>query len=433
MVLALVGFAVACVLAGLLLPARFGPAIALVLYVLVPYSYFDMPQVFQLVSPATLVLAIWLGRALIAGRVTWATGGRRVAAAALTGLWVLVVVESLLGGTLLDKNWMSSLLAICVVLWAGVGGDFVSRTLITTTWVALGTGLSLFAVVEKYVWEANEVYGPIFTDAAANPMVQEWATYRATTSLGHPLVNSLFLSIAVVLATTAYLTNHKIRWLVAAALCVVGVLATVSRSGLVATALGVLLVLAQAVWRAGAGRRWRSVAIILVAGGASIWLAEVVFGDRLESSEAAVSAGFRDVVQSVAIEGIESRWLAGYGPGGLAHASFDAGLETTGNFENSWIELALATGLPGFVLFAAAVLAMLATAMVRGQIGVAGSIIVYIVSAWSFNLIFGHIAAHVLLVLLALLAFAPADGQFPGSRSRIEAAEGARPAMGVLR
>ncbi len=72
---------------------------------------------------------------------------------------------------------------------------------IVSTWTGLAAVLGVYASLEAWVLRDNPLLGWAYRSAPApDGFDQIWSVYRATTTMGHPLVNATFFAVALPLA-----------------------------------------------------------------------------------------------------------------------------------------------------------------------------------------------------------------------------------------
>jgi O-antigen ligase len=389
------------------LPNRWLPSLALAIFTLVPLQYMSVPTKFTYITPALVVLVIWQAR----GRLTQWTPAIPVSRRAFQALSIALAfsiicswlnVQSLPGYG--GHEFIISFIALAVLLPVASCGYSAGLSEVGTTWTVLGGALGVYAVVEKFVLHSNPLFDGLYS-AGLTPIVQDWSTYRATTSLGHPLLNATYFSIAVLFGAGGYMAGRK--WLLyPALLSVAGLVSTVSRSGVLALGAGVLVCLATGTFRASIVKL-RTTLTVLVVLGLSAAVAQPLLNARSSSSEGAVSSQYRDLLRTSALQAFHEHPLLGFGPGGLPSAAAAGGLNTGGDFENSWIEFVLAHGIIGTALLALVVGFSIIRAYRSGNLGLAGALTSYSVSMSAFNLLPAYLPAHLLLGLLLAMANAP--------------------------
>ena len=231
-----------------------------------------------------------------------------------------------------------------------------------------------------YILQEVRVWTPFDTSRSASEHLAR------TAMLGNPNdVGSYLVSPALVAAALA-LSQRRVRaaWAAATALLVAAVFVTQT-----AAAIGALVV-ALAVMVALRLRSWRknAVALLAVIAAASLAVAAyaplrarvVLMRDALASRDYEVLSAQRTIPFLAAAEMVRDHPLTGVGPGAFAFNFFDYKLrvqerhrwlfgpaktvENYGEVHNDHLQIASQTGLPGYALFAAALL-LLASATWR--------------------------------------------------------------------
>jgi O-antigen ligase len=387
-----------------LVPARLMPVLAVWLFVLVPVGYLGVPKTLTYVTPAMAVLAIWLVRddATSADRrvpaVMWLAG--------LLAIWIGVC-------TLTSVDERQSLhwgISFCFFLLAFPLAALrrpESMRSMRIAFMAAGAALGAYGIVEVLVLQDNPLFGNAYASAPVAGFQQYtvWATYRATTTLGHPLLNSTFFVISAALCFGWWIKDRSSVAAAAGVLATGGVLLTGSRSGLVALACAVCVATGVAIYSRATRSRGLAAAgvILLLAVAAGGTLASTAL-TRQHSNEGASSSDARVTLVHQATALVRERPILGFGPGALGAASLLYSDNPSGNYENSYLETAQGIGVPGLLLLLGVYGLLAATAIRRRDVGLAGASVGYFVSQGAFNLIEGYKNAHFLLGALLAMA-----------------------------
>lgn len=385
------------VLVAASLPAPVLPALALVVAVLVPWTYLVDFGHAALLSPANVVMGVFVVRSAptMSARQRWAVGAL---AAHLLALAVLVAPGSRAVAVLWAALYLL-LAAACLQRGEAVVG-------LVRAWVVTSGLVGLYAVLERAA--GGNPLGVVFT-ATQYPVEQVWSTYRVTTTLGHPLVNGTFLAAGGALALSALLHGGS-RWLLAAlAGSVAGVALTGSRGAVLALVVGCAA--AAALAPRGRGQWQRAATGAGVALGLS-GLAALSLAPRLASDEARYSSQTRLAVLEAAVGRFTSGGWLGAGPGGSESALLGFA-STLGDapIESSPLQLALSLGLPG-ALAAAALLAVVLVRARRTSPHGAVLVLALVVAGATFNLLEGY-AAHIGVFAAALACAVRGDASAP--------------------
>ena len=243
------------------------PALALLAVLFVPTTDLPLPSVGRELSVGVIPLAVWIARSHPPMRRLRFT---RSVGAALGG-WLLL---SEIFAPIRSKGgveWLLMMLA-SVVLVAVAAGDEVDISKVRRLYVGVTSGLGVLAVLETYALRSNLLYGGLYARATP-PLVQHWSHYRATTLLGHPLVNATVFASALALTVSHFVSRRRPSWLaLLQMLCLVGGLAaTDSRGGALAAGVGILVALVFSGGRPHASsRRLIALAITVVAAGLNL-------------------------------------------------------------------------------------------------------------------------------------------------------------------
>jgi hypothetical protein len=396
-------FAVAVLIS---LPRYALPAIALVAFALLPAKQLPFPGEPATLNPGFVVMGVWLVRQhLDVSRLQ-----RRIPVGlVLLGGWLgLSVLHSSHRSTSL---WSAVSLIVLGLATAGAiaRSDEQTRALLVKSWVRLGGWLGLFALVETFVLKANPLYDWAYQSSSA-PLLQVWSTHRATTTLGHPLVNALFFVLAMLLAYSEWQRVGGRVQLVCAALAVGGLLATVSRGGVVAL-VGGFVMLSLVTASAAGSRRSRRLGLpvmavviaVLTLFGASL------LGGRSNTHEGTTSSQYRITTLQDGVKLVKLSPVVGVGVGNTdsARKAIAIGRFRNLGLENSWVELFVGLGIPGGLIALYVFLAAFGMGFKSGNAIGCALVVAYALMAASFNLIEQNRPAHLVLGLVLGLAMAP--------------------------
>lgn len=397
------------VLAGLLLPIRLLPTLALVAFLVYPVGYLDVGWLLTLLNPSAVILILWTLRG------SWGSIGRRRSRLVVIPLLVLVAIccVSWVQSTAPSRSleWMVGF--ILLVVFPVLSRATVGLGLVIRAWMWLAGAWGLIALVEARVFGGNPLYGEIYARSVDNPLIQHWSVYRATTSLGHPLLNAAFLAIGVAIALSLLVRGEKSLGIwVCLAGASVGVVATGSRSGILAVVVAFVFVLLVGLARRETFSRATGIGVLLVGLALAVVLAfgDIVFA-RSDSWEASDSTSGRQLLFDGGVSAAIERWILGWGPNATSVPARQIFGRSSGNFENSWLETAISLGVLGLAAFAAVLLLSIASALANGRLGVAAALVVYVTCASSFNLLYGYPQALVLLSLLLCAAGASSGAE----------------------
>lgn len=377
-----------------LVPARALPLISLFLLFAVPSDYLPLPGALRHAPLAAIPLAVWAVRERRSGRLSPLVAGLAGGLVVWTSLAeVLAPAHTRVG----MAWWVTFLVTPCLVLLASPRMDvdrFVSVLL------GFATVMGLYGLFETFVLYKNPLYDPLYS-SASTPLTQVWDSYRATTSLGHPLDNSTVFAVAAVVALDRSFTRSagKRVALFQVAILLGAVAATKSRGAGVALAAGVVVVLAL---RWNASRPLRKVLVLIVVATSSIGLAAVI-GARNASVEGQKSSEQRTTLIRDTQEALGGHGLFGVGPGESEQFRTDQGLSTAGGagLENSYAETAVSIGIPGLLLVVALLGVLILLGLRRPEsIGLGAGLLVFAVSVGGYNALESHPAGLALLALL---------------------------------
>jgi hypothetical protein len=421
-IIALVVGLLSAILILIVVPLRWMGAIALVAWALFPVKYFPFPGDPAVISGASLVVAVWLARYLSAAKAEPREHLLNWPLLALAAWLVLLTLR--VGVISLSGQWTFNFLLLAVVPALLLSSDPSYRGPLLTTIISLGAALGSVAAIETYVLHANPIYDWAYKSATPS-LIQLSSVYRATTTLGHPLVNAAFFVVAAPLSLDAYLRGQGRKYLFALAAASVGVLTTASRSGAIALALGLgVTAIASARWggRIEAKTKAISAGSIALAAIVVLFIAVSLSGslyDRHSSLEGRASAEYRE--SSIGSGLILSREapLFGVGPGradSVKRLNVRAGNSRLG-LENSWLQVLVALGWPGLCLFTATMLRAARSSVRCRDAGLVGALTAYSMIAGGFNLIEGQWPALLLLGILLGSASKPSASRTTESAS----------------
>lgn len=424
--LAVVGFAGAVLL---VLPRPWLPAVALAAFALLPVKWLPVPGVLTTVTPSALVLVVWAVRLLGEERLMVTALGRNrqrlVAVAVVAGLW-LVVTTVTSSSPAVSLGW--TIAFALLVLLPSVFAPFEPRAglLLLRTAAALTALLGLMAVVETSVLKANPLLQEFYASAGpADSFTQIWSVYRATTTLGHPLLNGAFFCTTTCLALGGFLLTRHAAWLAAAACGAAGVVASGSRGAALGLVAGILTTAVLEVRARPSDRVARALLVGPLFAGAAM---AVLLQQRATTSDGPDSLAYRVKVLTPGIDVASRNPLLGTGPGTAGYlksersplvssrSGFDPIPELS--FENSWLELLIGIAVPGVVLLVILVLLVGWQARLAQRSGVAGALVAWIVTAGTFNLVEGHRPALMLLGGLVVAAVSAPGGGASGARGQ---------------
>jgi O-antigen ligase len=404
-------------------PVRWVPCVLLLVFVLLPIKYLPVPAALSGAWGPNLVGALVLGL-----RTTWGFGRARPwpwpALAAALGIW-LVLSSAAASAPFTSLSWSVSFGVLAIGVAAALRGRDDAARLLESGWLALAAFVAAFAVVEAFVLHGNPLFGRYYENPEnSRAVVQLWSVYRATTTLGHPLVNGVFLACAVPIALNWTARRRSYGSVALTALILLGLISTGSRGAVIAAALGGMVALAvrtsgRGAFGAVSPKRIVAgclVGVLIIVSAGSLYL-----NGREDSEEGRISAGYRQAALQRGFELVREQPVFGSGPGtayiasadqlGIARGQGDLG----GALENSWLELAVATGLTGMLLVLALIGEAARRALAAGDGAVLGALAAYLGAAANFNWLEAYPGGHLILGLLMGWALArPARGS-PGS------------------
>lgn len=412
-----------------LVPVQLLPATALVLLSVFPMRLIPNDGPFNALPPLAIFMGIWVFRRVVLGHrprgVTDAPADARdfaprfgvYAIAILFTAWLAVSITI----TVADETtigWAMAFVA-SVFLPLLVFDARAEARLLANTFLVVGAFLGVYLLGEM-VLGVSPIYGTIEAVLGLDAEEElEFSVYRARAGFAHPLHAAAFLAVPAAMGIGRWLMTGRIWPLVLAALSGGGILATVSRGSVLAIAMAVAFAVVVAPFFLGWRRlsRWALLVVLTVVGGIVV----LNFGplvERSDSMESQISADVRDRAFGVAMRAAEASGWLGTGPGtsGETGRLYDFIV-----IENSLLQLLMSVGLPGLVLFALFIAALLWVAFRHRDLPAMLGIIAYIASITTFNSIDGVRGMHIVLGFLAIMAL---NGSLPAPRpTRSDAAQ----------
>jgi len=419
-----------------LLPKRSLPSIAIVASCCIPTESLPLTHLLVGVPVGLAPMTVWVIKSVpsaIAQRSS-SDQGTRLLRGSVVALLLWIPLSALFAPFLTEFAgvWSATAIVGLLTIWVVAAGEPIGVAALVTTlrWISLA--LSSFAVLEKWVLHENPIFGHLY-QLASTPLVQKWESYRATTLMGHPLVNVTFFAVGLVLWTAWYV--ERSTWsplrLAPVLVCGCGVVATVSRTGLIASAVGAVayLLLSGRLASSGARRRRR---VLVFVGAVGAVLATVAIAPRLSSGEGAQSAEVRADVPAQTAASLSGHYLFGVGPGmserfrvqslGVLLQPQDQQGGNLSQIEDAYAQTAVGLGLPGLAVFFLIPAQIIYRSMrQRRRVAVGAAVITMAVAVGSYNAFEGHL--QVLLVFLVLMAAALDGERRSRRRSDLVAAE----------
>jgi O-antigen ligase len=405
---ALFGSAVIGAIAVCLLPRNALPAAALSLLVLFPVGFMhDVPVlVGRYITPAVLIIAIWMIRLALAQRMTLLLRipirGWLIAASLLVLLFTSAVSSVRIEIAL---TW-TAVFIVCVIAPALLGQmslDDVWPT-VRLTLAGIGLFLGVLAAADFFIhfnpWTSWYVHR--FGD---DP--------RATTSLGHPLNTAMVACVA--LAACVFPSSKTRQWpyWIGAVGALGALILSVSRTSVIAIGFSVSIGILSALPRTGNSvmrgrrRRGRLIAVLMAATFFAALALSPLLSRRNASEEGRESASYRSEQIDTAMGYFREHPMLGFGPG-----TSDKVFEYSSHYslENSALQLMVSIGLPAFLFILVGFGMVVWVAMRRSRAGVAASIAAFLISATGFHVIDSNPAFLALIAPLIVCAVAPPPG-----------------------
>lgn len=264
---------------------------------------------------------------------------------------------------------------------------------------AAATVLAGFAIIESFVLGSNPLLGSLYS-AATNWGDEQTPIHRATTLIGHPLMNgTVFAVVSVIVVSRVLSARRGVRRADVVQLLVLvgGIAATQTRTGALAALVGLLLAVA---FSAQPGNRIRRFSFVGVAA-----LLAVFFSLALAERNNAgldLTVGHRASVPAAALASISGHEVFGVGP--RMSAQWRADNRFTGSsvsLENGYAQLFVSIGPVGMLIFLANLLIAVGFGLARAPSrAAAAGLATFTVAVAGFNSLE---SAPRLFVLLAVL------------------------------
>lgn len=376
---------------------------------LIPLGNIPVPNILRTVSPWGLMVAVMLVQRYRIMRICRVgTKSERTGLAWLsTALLGWFILSTILGSApYTSLGWLTSIVTLVLVpvLVVVLGRDDL-RSLVVA-WVVLGGVLGFYALFEAYVFRQNPVGSVLHYEG----LRQTWGAYRATTTLGHPLMNGMYFSVGFAMALGFFALGRSLVFSGLAVLNLGGVVASGARTAAIACGVVAATVVLYSTSTSLKRREpaWRAAAMaasLVLAGGISVSFLSA----RADSHEAAQSEAFRSAQVPVAFERAAEGSLLGVGPG-MASESNVAILHTKGGsgaFESLWLEALVGTGYVGLVLLSAFLGVLLVMMVRRRQFIAFLALVAWLINATTVNAFEGSRSEQIFVGLLLALCFTP--------------------------
>jgi hypothetical protein len=399
---------------ALVVPLRWLLSGALWSIALIPYHYIELPSLAHTLTPAAALMLIWALRILAERGPEWRFGANAFLGCVLVGA---VAGSFMAHPSSHDAAWLVDfVLLVLLPAWLAAGAGQVSSDDFLRPWRLVAPFVGAYAAVEAFFLHRNPLWDWAITKSTTvAPVLQVWSTYRATSTLGHPLMVGVFLSVGTVLCLgRAIIVRTPSAWL-AVGLSGAGLLASGDRGSVVALLVGLIFLAAGFGIRREEGNLRRVGVVVLVlallVGGALSSAA----GERATSAEGVNSANTRVTRLEAGLTVVEQSPLTGSGPGSAGFVASQVLTPSDAVFEDAWLEFFVACGLVAGVALIFTVWRAIARATIRSPTAAAG-LAVYAVASAGFNLWEGQREA--LIFFGFALAGALAAGKSTGAVAR---------------
>ncbi|KJE25069.1 O-antigen ligase like membrane protein [Frankia torreyi] len=381
------------------------PSIALVLFSTVSPLTSYLPHLMQVFPPAVILLGWWA-----------LTGYRaRPEPNRLDLLWALAsccLLAWLLFRTVYSVSPNSSIrwsfglvLGAVAPIWAGRRIGRHTYLLLRRTFLVLGLTIGIGSCAEQ-ILHFNPFSG--FYARTAISSVQHWSVYRSQATFSHPLIDGTFLAAASTFSFFAAVEEpRQTRWLPLSA-CVAssaGLLCTVSRSCIVAAAVGIALGMVPLVL---GGRSRPGVKLLVLSGvslGAYLISRFPLLANRSDSTEARQSSIYRESVYTLAPQVASLYGDLGSGAGTSGKIVSNLGYKYL--IESSPLQLLISIGVPGLATLLMFLALPILMALRERNLGAAAALVAFVVSSSGFEYWESNPNAFALFGLLGLLCWRP--------------------------
>jgi polysaccharide biosynthesis protein PslJ len=387
----------------LIVPRSWLASVSLLLFLLVPVAYLNVPTISRYLSPLVVVLGVWAGRTFLAGREEHPSVGSE-----WTWVSVALIAWLILRTATSIQPHRSAFWVIAFVISVPMVGSAARRTgaatrdALMTTWAWAGVVWGAIGCVEGVShWNPLAVHYTV----SGTPLRQIWSVYRIETTMGHPLLNALFFSTTAALMGVLAVTRPTLLRFSAATLSAVALAFTASRAGVLGLALGAAAAIVALLFSSSlsVGRKLAILSILAIA---VIGIAEApILKQRERSQEGLASAAYRQETVSDARAAMRRYAYLGSGPGTSQVLFSREGLNP--RLESSALQILVSDGVPGMIGLALLVIYAGLASIRRRRWETLAALIAYLTCAAGFNAWDSNPETLGLLGLLLILALTP--------------------------
>lgn len=397
----LVLLALSVVVAGaMLVPVAWLPSAALISILLIPAESLPLPALASSLPIGLLFLIVWQLR------TTSAAAPRTVTVVVAVAFAVWLGLSFAFAGMLSPRSvtWsIGALIAIVLFALRPPAAEESRQAIRAFTLVA--AALAGLAIVESFVVGSNPLLGGIFS-ATTNWGTESTGIHRATTLIGHPLMNGTVFAVASVIVVGRLLAPgvRARRGEYAQLLVLVGgIAASQTRTGALAALVGLLLVVAFSAQRGNQLRRLSFVGLGLL-----LLLFFALALSQRNSTGLDFTVDHRASVPAAALASIDGHEVFGVGPSMSDQwraTKRYAGTSVT--LENGYAQLIVSIGPFGMLLFVTNLLVAIAIGLARptSRPAAAGLATLGLALA-GFNAIEGSPRLFVLIAVLVAAVYA---------------------------
>ncbi len=395
------------------LPRRLLPALALWSMVLLPLGFMDVPRLLgRYFHPSVVIMAIWVARCSlhVVRQRRWST---------LELVTLILVSAAPVGSFIVSENraatlYWSTVMLVCIVAAPIVARHVPQGDIGTTRSAFIGAGSVLGTLA---FFEFSTGVNPWLALYSSQVGGRDWSVFRAKASVGHPLVLSLIGSVCFMIALWAFVESKgrtRLAAAISATLSLSAVALSVSRSGLVAIAIGAAVIVigrGSAIGRLPAQRPWGVLFAASAMGAVFLISQSPLLAERSLSSGGEGSLQYRYAVFDRGLEMLFDTLPLGSGFGTSVYLFTE---RYGAILENSLLQLLISGGV-----FAVPVILWVALHLrvgIRGSaVGAIAGMLAFTVSIGNYNGLEGNPALLIILGLCMSMAAAS------GPESKIEA------------
>ena len=380
---------------------KYLPALALLLFTLLPIPYSSAPEIVaRFFTPSLMLLLVWGVRVLLSGG-RGSRSGSRVELALLASVCAYMAMASSASMDPYRSIAWSVVVLSClgVALLALELVDAETARLLLRTWAVVAVALAVMGLLESmFEYNPAAVYYYHTVDLSRGDV--GWSVYRIRTMLGHPLLNSTFFACTTVLLVMLGVRLRDRVVLAGGAMASVGVLLTVTRGGVVAVAAGIVVGSALTVAGRNTSITRKLVSAILLSSILAALAASPLLVRRASSGEGSASAQYRERISYEVLRVFGNQWVFGSGPGTSGTLFSQMGYRL--NIESAFLQLLISVGVAGTVAVLLLVLLLLARLLSAGGVEAVAGLTTFLVAVSTYNALDTYPGITSLVVLIVI-------------------------------